>query len=113
MTSLALSHDGRYALTNSQKPDEIHLWDLDERTLTKTYTGHQQGAFIIRSTFGGDEQSFILSGSEDNRIYVWSREHQTVLEVLEGHEGRVNCIKWYPGQPMMFASASDDHTIRM
>ncbi|KAI8341837.1 WD40-repeat-containing domain protein [Chlamydoabsidia padenii] len=113
MTSLSLSHDGRYALTNSQTPDEIHLWDLEKRTLTKTYTGHQQGGFIIRSTFGGDEQSFILSGSEDNDIYVWSREHQNILEVLEGHEGRVNCINWYPGHPMMFASASDDHTIRM
>ncbi|KAI8099426.1 WD40-repeat-containing domain protein [Halteromyces radiatus] len=113
MTSLSLTNDGRYALTNSQSPDEIHLWDLDERKLTKTYCGHQQGNFIIRSTFGGLEQSFILSGSEDNDVYVWSREHEYVLEVLEGHEGRVNCVIWYPGQPMMFASASDDHTIRI
>ncbi|CAO3599817.1 unnamed protein product [Absidia cylindrospora] len=113
MTSLSLSDDGRYALTNSQNPDEIHLWNLEEQTLAKTYTGHQQGRFIIRSTFGGDQQSFILSGSEDNDVYVWSREHQTLLEVLDGHHGRVNCVRWYPGQPMMFASASDDHTIRI
>lgn len=68
---------------------------------------------MIRSSFGGPEETFILSGSDDNGIYVWNRDNQTLLEVLEGHQGRVNCVSWYPGKPMMFASASDDHSIRM
>ncbi|KAI8063153.1 WD40-repeat-containing domain protein [Gongronella butleri] len=111
--SMSVSRDGRYALTNSQQPDEIHLWDLDRQVLLRSYTGHEQGDFVIRSTFAGYQERYILSGSEDNDIYIWSREHQALLDVFSGHDGRVNCVAWYPSEPVMFASASDDHTIRL
>ncbi|KAI8393918.1 WD40-repeat-containing domain protein [Radiomyces spectabilis] len=113
ITSLTLSRDGRYALVNVQESQEVHLWDLDEETLVRRYCGQKQGFYIIRSTLGGNDESFVLSGSEDNCVYVWSRDHQSVLEVLEGHTKTVNCISWYPNNGMMFASASDDRTIRI
>ncbi|CAO3608245.1 unnamed protein product [Cunninghamella echinulata] len=111
--SISLSQDGKYILASIKCHNEIHLWNIEDQSLDKKYTGYHQGEYVIRSTFGGPQESFILSGSDDNGVYVWSREHQVLLEVLEGHQGRVNCVSWYPGQPMMFASASDDHTIRI
>ncbi|KAF7731509.1 hypothetical protein EC973_009273 [Apophysomyces ossiformis] len=113
ITSLTLTKDGRYALLNVQEVQELHLWDLETQSIVRKYCGHTQGNYIIRSTFGGDDESFVLSGSEDDCVYVWSREHGVVLEVLEGHTKTVNCISWSPINPMMFASASDDATIRM
>ncbi|KAI9018075.1 WD40-repeat-containing domain protein [Phycomyces nitens] len=115
ITSLSLTKDGRYALVNIniKESQEIHLWDLEDQSLVRKYTGHKQGEYIIRSTFGGLDESFILSGSEDNCVYVWSREHQDLLEVLHGHTDTVNCVSWYPTSHTMFGSGSDDGTIRI
>ncbi|ORX50115.1 WD40 repeat-like protein [Hesseltinella vesiculosa] len=111
--SISLTRDGRYLLTNVQSPDEIHLWDLDRRCIVRTYVGHEQGEFVLRSTFAGYQERYILSGSEGHGVYIWSRDYQTLLDVFPGHQGRVNCVCWYPGETAMFASASDDHTIRI
>ncbi|CAO3625159.1 unnamed protein product [Cunninghamella blakesleeana] len=111
--AVALSRDGKYVLTSINIRNELHLWNVEDKSVCSKYEGYHQGEYVIRSSFGGPEETFILSGSDDNGIYVWNRDNQTLLEVLEGHQGRVNCVSWYPGNPMMFASASDDHTIRM
>lgn len=113
ITSLTLTKDGKYALVNIQDSQELHLWDLDELELVHKYSGQKQLTYIIRSTLGGHHESFVLSGSEDNNVYIWSRETETLLEVLEGHENTVNCVSWCPVEPMQFVSASDDHTIRV
>lgn len=135
ITSLDLSADGRFLLTNIQKLEEIHLWSLEEQRLVQSYSGHKHASYVIRSALGGVKESFIVSGSEgnniysslffilccmndtefckDNRIYVWSKEHRQLLEVLQGHSQIVNDIAWCPINRMRFASASDDSTVRM
>lgn len=130
ITSLTLTKDGKYALVNIQHIQELHLWDLDNRQIVHKYSGQKQLTYIIRSTLGGPNESFVLSGSEgnnisayvtlklvnnivDNCVYIWSREHETLLQELEGHEKTVNCVSWCPIEPMRFVSASDDHTIRL
>ena len=32
---------------------------------------------------GGYRDAFVASGSEDNRVYLWHRQSQTLLETLE------------------------------
>jgi WD40 repeat protein len=47
-------------------------------------------------------------------VYIWQRETGQLLEALPGHgSGSVNCVAWNPREPSMFASCSDDHTIRL
>eukprot|EP00158_Paraphelidium_tribonemae_P004381 Partr_v1_DN26722_c0_g1_i6_m8393 putative WD repeat domain 26 len=112
ITSLALSADSRYALVNVAA-EEIHLWDLETKTLVHKYTGQKQGRFVIRSCFGGVDQNFIVSGSEDCNVYIWGREQGKLIEALPGHTGTVNSVSWNPKNTNMFASASDDCTIRI
>ncbi|KAG0186292.1 hypothetical protein DFQ28_008058 [Apophysomyces sp. BC1034] len=64
ITSLTLSKDGQFALLNVQEVQELHLWDLETQVVVRKYSGHSQGTYIIRSTLGGDDESFVLSGSE-------------------------------------------------
>ncbi|KAJ3178272.1 hypothetical protein HDU85_005269 [Gaertneriomyces sp. JEL0708] len=111
ITSVNIADDCRHALVNLST-QEVHLWDLQEKSLVRKYTGQKQGRFVIRSCFGGLNQAFILSGSEDCCVYVWHRERGALIETLPGHSDCVNCVAWNPKRNM-FASASDDHTIRL
>ena len=111
ITSLCLTKDGRHALVNTAS-QEIHLWELPSRSLIHRYIGHKQGRFVIRAAFGGVDESFVVCGSEDSQVYIWHRHSATLLEVLPGHSGAVNAVCWSP-RHCMFASASDDHTVRV
>jgi len=113
LTSVKISSDSQYALVN-HAPDEIHLWDLFTGRLARKYTGQQQGRHIIRSCFGGVDGNFVVSGSEDGNVYVWHRDRAILLDVLTGHgNGSVNSVAWNPKNTQMFASCSDDRTIRL
>ena len=50
----------------------------------------------------------------DGNVYIWHRETGFLLEVLTGHgEGSVNAVAWNPTNERMFASCSDDNSIRI
>ncbi|KAH6918387.1 WD repeat-containing protein [Coprinopsis sp. MPI-PUGE-AT-0042] len=111
-TSISLSPDSQYALV-SHDSEVIYLYDIQNGRLENKYIGQRQGKDIIKSCFGGVNGSFVLSGSEDGNVYVWHRDSSTLLEVLSGHgEGSVNAVAWHPHE-RLFASCSDDHTIRI
>ena len=63
ITSVHVSGDGRHLLVNIAT-QEIHLWDIQEKTIVRKYIGQKQGRFVIRSCFGGVKDNFVLSGSE-------------------------------------------------
>ncbi|OAY64412.1 WD repeat-containing protein 26 [Ananas comosus] len=113
ITSFSLSKDEDFLLVDLVN-QEIHLWSIkDEPKLVMRFNGHKRTQLLIRSCFGGLEQGFVASGSEDSRVYIWHRGTGTLLEALDGHSGAVNCVSWNPTNPHMLASASDDWTIRV
>ncbi|KAA1469347.1 WD40 repeat-like protein [Dentipellis sp. KUC8613] len=113
LTSVKISDDSQYALIN-HAPDEVHLWDISTGRMARKYTGQRQGRHIIRSCFGGVDGNFVVSGSEDGNVYVWHRDRGILLDVLSGHgSGSVNSVAWNPRNKRMFASCSDDFTIRI
>lgn len=112
-TSVAVSRDSRYMLVNLAE-GQIQLIDIETTNVIRRFKGQKQGTFVIRSTFGGAAESFVFSGSEDARVYMWHIESGDLLETLEGHiSGCVNAISWNPTNPGMFASAGDDRLVRI
>lgn len=112
ISSLAISRDSRAVLLNVGS-QEVHAWDVDGRRRLGSYSGHRQGRFVIRSAFGGKHDGLVLSGSEDTQVYVWHRHSGALLRKLPGHSCAVNSVSWSPASPHLFASASDDHTVRI
>ncbi|GAO49229.1 WD repeat-containing protein [Saitoella complicata NRRL Y-17804] len=112
LTCVTISKDSRYALINVATK-EVHLWDLERVRLVRKFSGQVQGKYVIRSAFGGLNEAFVISGSEDACVYVWNKEHGTLVEKLKGHVGTVNSVSWNPSNVYMFASAGDDKTVRI
>ncbi|KAJ4373651.1 hypothetical protein N0V86_007794 [Didymella sp. IMI 355093] len=111
LTSITISQDSRHMLV-SMNPDMIELMEIDSADLIQKFEGHQQKQFIIRSAFGGADENFVVSGSEDSRIYIW-RSNGLLVEALDAHLGCVNSIAWHPTDHSVFASAGDDHKVRI
>lgn len=91
----------------------VHLWDLKDRVLVRKFQGASQGYYVIHSCFGGVNQKFIASGSEDNKVYIWHRNREKPIAIFSGHSRTVNCVSWNPKYPQLLASASDDATVRI
>ncbi|CAD6974341.1 unnamed protein product [Tilletia controversa] len=51
---------------------------------------------------------FVVSGSEDQRVYIWDLQTKQVLQTLAGHRDVVLSIAVHPWEPII-ASASLDH----
>ncbi|CAG14617.1 unnamed protein product, partial [Tetraodon nigroviridis] len=91
----------------------VHLWDLQDRVLVRKYQGVTQGFYTIHSCFGGQNEDFVASGSEDHKVYIWHRRSELPIAELSGHTRTVNCVSWNPVLPGLLASASDDGTVRI
>lgn len=72
ITSFSLSRDNKFLLVNLIN-QEIHLWSVvGDLKLIAKYKGHKRSRFVIRSCFGGYDQAFIASGSEDSQVCNFS-----------------------------------------
>lgn len=92
----------------SRRGGEVQLWDMRSRRRVRIFDGHRADEYIIRSTFGGP---FVLSGSEDDCVYVWQHATGHLVETLRGHTDTVNDVAWQPKTAApTIASCSDDRT---
>jgi WD40 repeat protein len=96
----AVSHDGRWILTGSQRPDETEarqwaarLWDADTGKLVHQLRGHQ--AEVTAVAFSPDDV-MLVSGDRNGRCVLWDR--------LSGREiarfwddAQINSVAFLPG----------------
>ncbi|KAF2716541.1 WD40 repeat-like protein [Polychaeton citri CBS 116435] len=113
ITSVNFDSEGQEILINM---NEGRVMALDAATgeCVMSYDGAAQREFVIRSTFGGAGQGFVISGSEDSRVYIWRRQTGVQVAALDGHiQGTVNAVAWHPTNPAIFASCGDDRRVKI
>ncbi|KAJ4019860.1 hypothetical protein NW752_004961 [Fusarium irregulare] len=110
-TSVSISQDSRHLLIN-KSDDEAQLIDLMTRNSVQKFFGHTGGAYMIRSSFGGANESFVLSGSEDGNILIWHKNTGAAVERLHGHLDRCNSVAWNPVDPNLAVSSGIDFNIQ-
>ncbi|TGO34540.1 hypothetical protein BHYA_0192g00040 [Botrytis hyacinthi] len=114
LCSITVSDNSRHLLIHCNT-GETRMLDIDTGETIRTFvSGDKGGEFIIRSSFGGANESFVVSGSEEGNVVIYHRENGSVVEKLEAHKkGCCNSVSWNPMNPRMFASAGDDGKVRI
>ena len=83
-------------------------------TKQKTYTGHSNTQFCIFACFSVTGGKWIVSGSEDNKVYLWDLQSREVVQTLEGHTDVVIAVDCHPEQnKIASASLAKDKTVKI
>ena len=112
-TNISKSDKGKYLLINISKLyPKILLYNLENTKTEDKYYGHIQRTMIIKCCFGGDKDQYIISGSEDAKVYFWERKYPgTPKYIFKGHLGMVNSVELLFNDVLL--SVSDDKTLKI
>lgn len=107
--SITLSRSGNRALITIHKMG-LHLWDVVACAILQRFVGHKQNTFRLCSTFGGANEDFVATGSENGRVHIWhttAGSHPIHSTASSGNRDPITCVHWNPALPTMIASVSD------
>ena len=110
-TNISKSDKGKYLLINISKLyPKILLYNLENTKTEDKYYGHIQRTMIIKCCFGGDKDQYIISGSEDAKVYLWEREYPET-PIYKGHLDMVNSVELLFNDVLL--SANDDKILKI
>ena len=90
------------------------LWDFSKGKFLKTYTGHTNSKYCISATFSVTNGKYIVSGSEDNCVYLWELQSRKVVQKLEGHTDTVISVSCHPTENVIASgSLGNDKTVKI
>jgi WD40 repeat protein/serine/threonine protein kinase len=109
IVSVALSADGRRALSAGEEDLVVRHWDLETGQCLAELTGHIDEVGSIAMSADG---RLAVSASGDRTIRVWNLATGECVQVLTGHTDAVNCVALTP-DGLQAVSGSDDQTVRV
>lgn len=100
------------SVSERQFLDVQRLWNYNTGKILKHYTGHTNSKYCIFATFSVTNGKYIVSGSEDNCVYLWNLQDRNIFQKLEGHADAVLSVCCHPTENKI-ASGSLDRTVRI
>ena len=112
-SNISKNDKGKYILINISKTDpKISLYNLGNSKIEGNYYGHTQRTMIIKCSFAGDKDQYIISGSEDSNVYLWDRNIPGRPKyIFKEHLGIVNSVELLFNDVLL--SASDDKSLKI
>ena len=112
-SNISKSDKGKYLLINISKLyPKILLYNLEKIKTEDKFYGHIQRTMIIKCCFGGNKDQYILSGSENAKVYLWERKYPGAPKyIFNGHLGIVNSVEFLFNDILL--SVSDDKTLKI
>jgi len=112
-SNISKNDKGKYILINISKSDpKILLYNLGNTKIESNYYGHTQRTMIIKCSFAGDKDQYIISGSEDSNVYLWDRNIPGRPKyIFKEHLGIVNSVELLFNDALL--SVSDDKSLKI
>ena len=112
-SNISKTDKGKFILINMSKLfPKILLYNLEKTKTEDKYFGHSQNNMIIKCSFAGNYDQYIISGSEDGCVYLWERKTPGKAKYcFKGHFGVVNTVEMLYDD--MIFSGSDDRCLKI
>lgn len=107
-TNLVLDSTGRKLYVNCMD-HKIYCYNFgvyDPQPIM-TYSGSMNSTFYIKSCLSPDDQ-YLISGSSDEKAYVWNVDNPMPLLTLSGHTREVTSVAWARTNDTRIVTCSDD-----
>ncbi|MCL4457350.1 MAG: caspase family protein [Nitrospirae bacterium] len=108
VSSVALSPDGKYALSVSEDKT-LKLWDVSTGREVRTFFGHTH---LVNSVAFSPDGKYALSGSYDTTVKLWDIETGREVRTFFGHTHPVNSVAFSPDGKYA-VSGSSDETVKL
>lgn len=107
------SPNGKFILL-ATLDDSLKLCNYATGKFLKVYSGHANKVYCIQSAFSVTNGKYIVSGSEDNCVYIWDLQGKNILQKMEGHTDAVISVSCHPTENKIASGSLDnDKTVRL
>lgn len=108
ITSIDVSSDGRYLLSN-QKDNTIDLIDLRQLKTLSTYKHNDYVNSVTNRPIFSSDNNYFCVGSNKGAILIWK---VSVLQsdpkvIIKGHEKPVTCVEWNYDSSLIISGGMD------
>jgi len=97
---------------SDETEDELDGSSELDGSFKQQYKGHCNLITCKDVSFFGPRSEYVMSGSDDGRIFIWEKDTAKLIHVLKGDEDIVNCVVGHPFDTVL-ASSGIENTVKI